>query len=1322
MNKVHSPIVHCIILIAVVMATYTLPSHAVNNGTNSASAFRQLIEPSPLRGERLDLGSLEQGLQWVFPFDGHLRSFSPDGHEGLATFTRNSRASQPDLSLVEMGQPRFFPGHFEQGVFVEYSQLDATRGAVGYNHFSAGVASIESIATNAFIPIGDAKVSASPDALTGDQALRVQTKSSGDGIETIAVVVPKTAEHVVSLYIRADMPDTELSLSAWVGDNENPREQVPLVVGTEWRRVTLRFRCSDESIPAHSWRGDSKPMRFRIVAKGPTIFYTDAWMFEAQARYGGRKTASSWLPGHTGRSGEILRTGEPVSANSGTLAFWTSIVGDMGWRVLLAVGYDGGWHPDLRIDLRNQRQLEIYAKGENGTVITARAKLAKPLIEGDWHHVTMTWDEQVVRLYLDGELIVTMDNAPVRSSLGEIVLGGVQSNQTPAVRADAVFEDFAHWDRALTPDEVIALASRKRTLLAGFSSHGLFVEDGEPIHVFARDYNSRNWSLILFNRGELPRQGLQVEYGIAGVFEQKIELPDIPHAHAIDIELSWSPALLSAGDYVFEIKIVEGDKVLTQLNVPTEIVPARIPMKNAQILSWGGYSRAMAEAGVTAGGLACGWQGPAPHQLAKATQNGLYTLARVTLTGDAASEQDYFVDAAGRRGRVDQARPGPTADIQLKAEALGETLANMPDVRFAIWNCESQWIWNVDFRPQTIESVRQRFGLDLNLWQTPPVENANRVQHPYGRLQYAAGAVLVPPDGIVKLDHPFYAFSRWWQSGEVGNEVFLADKIATIVRALAPQVQNIWEPALRRPAVRVFTEQDILNEWFYYASPSSAVWIQENLAAASRGSRARISGMPQFLLKPGMAAPYGGMPTPSLYRETTWHCLARPLVGLTYWNLWSVFERGDKDNVKVQEEIDELLGKTPAWKEAAGKIKLSGEWSSLFLWIPELPAEVKRLHFETVHPLGALWPRWQNCPRRIAIVRSFAGQLFNNVRWPGPGALGKAVAETGFPFDVLYDQDFENNPEVLKNYAVVAVPEAPVITEPMAKAFRNFLNRGGLLMVDNYFRADFPDVKIIDFSVGASNRKAMQETEQKLLAEYKSTDHVLYIEGMEDARRRFFESGGPAAIVDKLIRNVDTYEVETQTGNVFINALEAGGARYIVAVNSLSVPGRWYGHFERTLGQGVAQTATLTVDSDFGKVAYRLPEGGRVDLIDNGTKKDLHLPLGPSDGAVVIFLPEEIAAIKITSAPETATPGQCISLSASLHDRNGELVPGVVPVRVEIRAPDNKLIDLSRYDAFIDGNWSMKIPVAYNQPTGVYQLKLTDLASGCQARQSWKVE
>jgi hypothetical protein len=477
--------------------------------------------------------------------------------------------------------------------------------------------------------------------------------------------------------------------------------------------------------------------------------------------------------------------------------------------------------------------------------------------------------------------------------------------------------------------------------------------------------------------------------------------------------------------------------------------------------------------------------------------------------------------------------------------------------------------------------------------------------------------------------------------------------------------------------------------------------------------------MPQFLFKPGMAAPYGGMPTPDLWRETVWLCLSRPIVGMTYWNLWGALTK--QKDMHTQEEIDARLGPKPTWADAKAKITATSEQSSLFLWIPELKDEIARLHQQDLHPLGALLPRWENRPRQIAVYRSFAGQMFNNIRWPSGGPLRTVVERLGQPFDILYDQDFEENPKLLDSYKVVLAPENPVITEPAAEQLRGFLTRGGKLIVDDYFKADLPGVTRVKFQGASEDTAALSKREQELLAEGVKPGSPTYIEAMHEVQTALVATGGPVGSTVELLREAIEPEVVTHSSHVFLNYLQAGGANYVAIVNDLRVPGKYYGHFG-VLDQGVPQTVELRMAAALGQAAYAVPQGAAVPLEQQEGRRAATVELPAGGGRVLVLLPEPIEKLTLRRDSK-AEPARAslVRLRAELSGPSGRGVPGVIPLRLIVTNPDGQSSDFSRYGAFNEGTWNVDLPVELNALPGTYRAEVTDLAAGQTQRVEWTV-
>lgn len=1260
------------------------------------------------------LGSLADGLIRYMAFDGELSIFAPTGLEGVVSFSRSTPAWTPDLRRHERNEPRYVPGSFGQGLLVEYGHTMA-----GRNQLSEALAAADS--TDVFVPLGQAEITRAA-GLEGANAVQLRTTAEDAGILIQDLEIPKSVDLTFSAYVKGiagtrmslvlqrDAPSasgTEPILSDWATNS--------IVLEGGWQRLTLNARDPKVKLASHQIPKAKRTVNLKLLLEKPGEVLLDALMLETHAGYGLRHGASTWVPGGKGRGGEIVRLAPLRDAESGTIAFWTQITGNMSWRCLLTIGDGTGWSPALRLDLRDQQTFSLVSRDKKAC---RKLRLPAPLQPGDWHNVAVTWEGGTRRLFLDGRELFVIRDAPSLRDAGSVIVGGVGNNFSPALRADAVFDEVACWQRALTADEVATLAARTEPLSEGIDNR-LTLRDRESLSVFARDYRRRVWPLEVCNRSSKKIKRADLTWKIDDIVSGRIALPKIAAHSAVSVSVEWSPAVLLPGDYTIHFA-VEGAKSSPGFSQPIEIVPARTPVDHAQVITWGGSGQKMADAGVTVAGLT---GIPLPSSIDEATRSGLYSMTRISLQGKSSNPDDRMTDVAGTPHDVDQRAPEATLDREARMRETCDRLRNLPDIRFVIPNTEHLWVWGMDFRPATRTYVRDTFGLDLDRWLvTNGTKRVYGKVHPSGRLSARAGGVSIPEDGIIPLNQPFYAFHRWWHSDGPGNEIFLNDWIAERLRAAAPAIRTMAEPALRRPPVRAFRQQDIIEEWYYYGDPGVAMNVQEKLTAAARGSDSDICGMPQFLLKPGMAAPYRGIPTPDMFRETVWHCLARPLVGMTYWNLWGVLTppKGDMTQAQIDAELKKRLGPddTLDFKTVRGLITVKGEHSDIALKIPELADEVGRMHDAVVHPLAPLLSRWRNQPRQIAVLYSFAGDLFSEIRWPHGGGMNRAIRKLADPYDVLYDQDFEGNPDVLNSYRVLIIPQSPVLTEPAAQAIRTFIKDGGTVIVDHLFKADIQGVVRFDWRDAKSKHESLGQLAAALTARYGRPDHPQVVEGMTAAVEQRREAPGPAHEMLNCIESSIDPSIRMSAPNMHYNLLTVAGANYLMLVNDLRGPGRHYGHFGRVLEDGIAQDVTVDLKAELGAVAYELPGAERLAMIGTKDGQRLELSMPPAGGRVVMFVPRPIDRLELQlESSATVSPGDYVTLSGELLDTDGEHVPGVIPVTIEISRPDGTRDGFSRYDALVAGRGRWTFPIASNAPRGEWRFTVRELAGGHEA--SW---
>lgn len=1208
----------------------------------TASSFVPARTDAQERGKALLLG----GLVAECPLQKDLHCSSPAGIAHAVLFERESAASTSNLELVPANTPRYVQGRGATGLLVEYSSRGIT------NLLQPCSASAEDPACG-FAAEGDGRLDRTK-GVQGHFAVRLTSASGRGTLSTSMVRIPASGSHTTatfSAYVFAAR-DASFYVSAWRSSQEVARLTARGL--GKWQRVQVSFPVPAARSTARFRFGMYKPGRLRI----------DACMLEAHHGYGRRKTASSWYPGQATRSSEVAALPFDLSSTAGTVAVRLRLLGRMGWRRLLSIGRNGIWKPELALDLRNDQMLRVMVKGKSTRYLPGAEELAN----GKWHDVTVTWDSTGIAAYVDGTAVWRRDHASLPSVLGPIALGSdARSPAQHVIGADAVFNDLRVWKRALPSTQIRLLSAFTQPVVPNKS---LELSDHEPLKVFARDARTVRWPIQMENHTPQAIRHVVFDYGVDNLWHATRVLKRLDKQQAVRVALPWHPALFEPGMYTFHVRAaVEG--TIRTIRRRIQIVRSRDPSTNVQILDWSGTQGARA-LGCTASWAWSNIDGPRPSDVDRLTQNGLRTLLRVDLSGKSVNLEDYFVDSDGRRTRVDQRAPAPLADLASKSGRLATRVEAYPDVSDVIINSEREWSWHPDFRRETRKLVRKRFGLDLAKWVAPDRRKASRALLPYGRLSISAVHYSLPQRGVVAENEPLYAFERWWHSGQVGNEVFLDDFVAHRIRARAPWVRTIVEPALRRPPVRAFHSQDLLESWFYFSNPARSVWVQEALAAASRGTGARTSCMPELVLRPGAAAPFAGLPTPDMYTETMWHCIARPLAAVTYWNLAGAIEPTARPDTVSQSKLLKQLGGSGDWAAVSRHVRRTGDSrSEPFLFVPGLDRAVRDMDEDVVRPLGALLPRWKNRPRRLAVYVSFAGEIFSRVRWPSRDPLSKLMTTLGVPFDIIYDQDFERNPEVLHDYDAVVVPQASIVPQAAFKALSRFLTRGGAVFVNADFKAVLPGAHRVKLPRG-------------------------------DAAAR-------ASVRSDIVAGLDL-EASTRVRHVYWNLLEAKGANYLAIVNGRRRRGRFYGRFGKVREGGVATSATFRVARDLGHVAYDLLTGKRLVLTRTSIGMRLQVNLAAGGGRILVLLPRRIARFAfVQSSAKAAQRGAVLQLSATLRDPNGATVPGIIPVRVEVTGPSTTE---TFYSACVDGTWSAGIPIAVNARAGRYHVRIREAASG----------
>lgn len=1309
---------------------------------------------------------------WSMPLDGTLEVMHRSGLVTRGHFKRYGVAVDPNFETVGYSQPRWMAAVHDRGLMIENGWTSYGWGR-GLNvpgvmnlldHAAASAESIDDTGrVIGFVPWGKTTFRIDrDDKVEGHGSLRVSSQEAAGAWFLTAPCRPLlTGGHVASGWVKGPEGAT-LIVEAVEATPEGPGRSLakttwPLT--DEWTRRHMRF-----DLPKGDKTNDEKVEAIQLIftlGSGEGDIWVDALQVEPNARYLGRRTPSTWMPGMTRRFSETLTLpGTSLSPEAGALAMWYTPTSLGSWNCLACWG--NGWRPTLRLDVRDVgRRVSL-------TVFGKAIKAEAAIEEGAPVHLVATWDDEKARLFVNGKEVGSVELPPVeeRSAPKVLALGGSPDATSPNIRADGILDDIAAWRRAPSADTLARLADDRTDFDDWLPAVRIRREGanlgGSLQRIFSRSNGPQRiaWSLHGLDierpeRGQPARQR-PVAIRIKGVMSDALwAAPEEGGRYEVPPPLQLDPAFLLPGEYAVELFVRGDDDKAIRFADSITIVPARTPWTNTQVCRWNSHEPTDAADGFTIAGT---WAEVTPWMADAFTADGVYVQQNVVQLGEP-RRLDHPVDLHWGAEKPKPSKPDIGSEyvrhiVDAAANRLNESTVAMTALRAAVINSEKHsGSWRVSYDPATIALARDRFGLDLTRWRDAG-KNRWKIDLPSGRLNPHVAPETIPDDRIVPLDNPIYAFHRWWHGSDGPTETVTDNRIAA--RTASDTFLTLCDPALRRPAIRTYAATNCVQDWTYYTDPKRTIGQVERLICLTRGrDRMVTSSMPQFLFKPGMAAPFAGQPTADMFREACWLVASRPCRVMTLWNYGAARHKNKQD---TPEEIETALGGAPGWDDTARLMKEKN--LKLFAWTPELRPAFTEMANTLWKPYGALLPRWRNAPRRVAVVYSFASDLFSGERWVKRGPLVAMLHDAGLPYDVLYDQDFEGpDPADLSTYDAILLPRCHALTRPTAERLSTFIKDGGTAIVDDEFKPALDGVTVLETAKqagddGTEDEQKRRETE--LLERYAGrTESPQFVEAMEALMRERAATDGGNPLADLLATTVDS-PVRVDTPNVCWNLLEAEGAHYLVLVNDLRRPGRIYGRYGKVRERGVAQTARVTIDPALARHVYDLtqrrklapagtapptdtvpagvsparpdtpahPEGtvharGRANnarprLGQSPPALRYAIDLPPGGGVILMLTPDPLPeALDIAiDIPHQQKPVTRIEATVRLLPDRGEApASGLVPIELILERPGGARSDLSRHACLKNGGHTWTIPIARNAPRGEWTLRVRELAT-----------
>jgi hypothetical protein len=820
---------------------------------------------------------------------------------------------------------------------------------------------------------------------------------------------------------------------------------------------------------------------------------------------------------------------------------------------------------------------------------------------------------------------------------------------------------------------------------------------------FVRMEQPAVWRLAVTNLGRTPIQDAALRIEVGGSLATDKRLAELGAGASVTMEVPLDTRLRpDAYEVVTKLQVRKPEPYQIAETFPLRIVP-RPPPDRFPVLMWGGYGRARGEierlkqigfthvlslatdygriwqAGAATDAAAPEAVAQSRRTLDEALANDLTIVASLSPAGSLQSQEQFRrVDRQGQPYKqIDIC--GLFPEIRQFCRHVGESVARSygdhPAFGAALIHTEVRDHAQPCFHPQDHDAFRKFAGIDV------PPEAGSRGGADYHKLKDFPAARVIPDD------HPLYRYYLWyWKRGDGWNELntAVAEGLKTGCR---PGFWTFHDPAVRVASVYGSGGGvDVVSQWTYsYPDPIRIGVATDELLAMAGGAagRQQVMKMTQIIwyrsqtaprAKPGEApqelaewecrqpdAPFITI-APLHLREALWTKIARPIRGIMYHGWQSLVPCDEPASYRFTN--------------------------------PQTQEELARLVREVIRPLGPTLLHVPSARSDVALLESFASQMFarrGTYGWGGSwcGDAHLVLQWAHLQPNIVYDETIAARG--LEGYRVLVMPDCDVLTQTVAERIKQFQANGGLVIGDeNTAPAVKPDL---------------------VLPTYKRT-------GRADADKAALLA--IAAELNKQLATRYVRRVDCTNPEIIPYRRAYQDADYVFVVNDHREFGQYVGQHGLVMENGLSAEGTLSIARN-GGFMYDLVDHVQLPtrLADGRVTTDVQL--GPCDGRLYLVTGQPIGGVRIEMG-RTVERGAKIPCRVQVVDADGRPLAAVVPLEIEIRDAEGRVAEASGAYAAVGGQLELTLDMASNDIAGTWQMVVRELASQRVARSHFRVQ
>lgn len=553
--------------------------------------------------------------------------------------------------------------------------------------------------------------------------------------------------------------------------------------------------------------------------------------------------------------------------------------------------------------------------------------------------------------------------------------------------------------------------------------------------------------------------------------------------------------------------------------------------------------------------------------------------------------------------------------------------------------------------------------------------------------------------GVIADDDRRYLLHKY--QFKQGNGLALANKrAADMVHRYRPDIITINDPYRYTSVLDMFPGVDVISTWTYTNPDPKLMFYVETLRAACRPTGQFFLQTITLLNYPGAIAPTEEwmLMGPGRVAVTSWINLSRAPKMMGYYYSSACPPPGKPGDFRVPYETS---------------------------------LQIKELAEKVYKPYGPMITNLEVAPRRIAVLSS-AASIVHRAKRSLYGYANTQIyhfytlmAMAHLQADVVFDETIERFG--LDEYDVLVLAQCDTLTKTVYDQVLRFRERGGIVIADQFMRADVPGTIKFDFDFTYRKKvRADAIVKNETYAEW--NDHLQpqsaemsKVQGITALDDQKFMEAYAARLKKKLAGIVDS-DVDCDSPKVLFNMLKRGGVRYLVAVNDNRTYDERVGQYKAVLGKLLPHSTTVSIKKSGpnGLFAYDMLERKSLEVSEAGDAYEFPVQMTELGGKIIALYPRRLSSLDINTA-KAIKRGARSAIRIGMRDDSGAPPSGLQPLEVIITDAAGARSEFSGYYCASDGVLNIDFITALNDEPARWTVSAVDLTAGLTAQSEFEV-